>query len=531
MPSLSSVTPATTAAISVTPQALHLTNTLSGQKEVFIPRELGKVGLYVCGPTVYDHAHLGHARCYITWDILYRTLQLLGYQVTYVRNVTDVDDKILARAVKEGVPIETITQTYFTSFSEDMAALNVLPPTHQPHATQYIAQMIEAIEALIKQKAAYATPDGSVYFRAKAKADYGKLSRRPLDEMLSANPADTTKESPMDFALWKGRGDASAEITQWSVPWSKHPGRPGWHIECSAMSRSVLGDQFDIHAGGMDLIFPHHENEIAQSECWTGKTPMATYWLHNGFVNVDGEKMSKSLGNFATIRDALTHVSANTLRVFLLTNHYRMPVDFTPEALAGAKTRMQRIERTLRRGCDALGLLEATLPHVETVDRPDGKISTQPDTPADEAFAQFAACLCDDLNTAQALAVWSEALNALNTVLDTKPDQLPAIRRAFVSALSMARTLGFDTQAVFAKLGAEQLASEALVMLAQTYDVSFDTSPTEYSVMTALLDVRQAAKTEKNWAVSDAIRDKLLALGYQLMDKPGQQTAWETISG
>ena len=307
---------------------LRLYNTLPGQTEIFEPLEAEKVRLYVCGPTVYDDAHLGHASCYITWDVLYRFLKFLGYDVTYARNVTDVDDKILKRAAELNVSPHEVARKNYESFTADMAALNCLPPDQEPFATGHIPQMITAIQALIDKNAAYVTPEGTVYFRVSAKDNYGALSKKPLDDLKSGArvEVDPHKESPLDFALWKhvSEEEQAKPDHAYESPWGK--GRPGWHIECSAMNHAIFGKQIDIHAGGADLVFPHHENEIAQSECWldlSGKTPndrFAKYWMHNGFVNVSGEKMSKSLGNFSTVKKVLERYDANTIRYFLLTN-------------------------------------------------------------------------------------------------------------------------------------------------------------------------------------------------------------------
>ena len=317
--------------------SLKLYNSLSRQVELFEPLETNKVKLYVCGPTVYDDPHLGHARCYLTWDVLYRLLLFLGYDVHYVRNLTDVDDKILNRALERGVSAEVVTNENIKSFHDGMSGLNLLSPTTEPRATSYVSDMVTFIETLIQKGFAYATPDGDVYYDSSKKDDYGKLCQQPLDDLQAGArvQVDEHKRSPLDFVLWKhAKPD---EVLKWPSPWGDQnkEGRPGWHIECSTMIHEVLGAQIDIHAGGCDLIFPHHENEIAQSEAFTGLSPFVKYWMHNGFVNVSGEKMSKSLGNFTTLPSILTQYEADTIRYFVLTNHYRMPVDFNDEALKG----------------------------------------------------------------------------------------------------------------------------------------------------------------------------------------------------
>ena len=306
---------------------MQLFNTYSGQLEEFKPIEDNKVKMYVCGPTVYDYAHLGHARCYITWDVLYRYLKFKGYDVTYCRNVTDVDDKILKKAEKEGKTPEEVSTYWYKQFTNSMNKLNNLRPDIEPFATKTLGEMISMVKDLIAKGYAYEV-DGDVYFRVKKFGRYGSLSGQPIDQLESGARIEVgdIKEDPLDFALWK-RDEKFGYNSPWGV------GRPGWHIECSAMSRKYLGQTIDIHASGADLIFPHHENEIAQSECANG-CKFVNYWLHNGFVTINKEKMSKSLGNFLTIDDMLKNYDANTLRLFILTNHYRMPVEFSDVALS-----------------------------------------------------------------------------------------------------------------------------------------------------------------------------------------------------
>ncbi len=319
---------------------LKLQNTLSNTLEEFKPLKGNTVTMYVCGPTVYDYPHLGHARCYITWDILYRYLKFLGYDVKYCRNVTDVDDKILAKAHNENTTAEAISSKYYQIFADAMKALNNLQPDFEPRATKTIGEMIALVKLLISKGYAYEA-DGDVYFRVKKFDGYGKLSKQPIDDLEAGARVETSskKEDALDFALWK-----KDEENGYKSPWGV--GRPGWHIECSAMSKKYLGEQIDIHAGGADLIFPHHENEIAQSEAASGKD-FVKYWLHNGFVTINKEKMSKSLKNFVTINALLEHYDADTIRFFILTNHYRMPVEFNDEALLSAKTGFKRLQTAL----------------------------------------------------------------------------------------------------------------------------------------------------------------------------------------
>ncbi|MBI1239172.1 MAG: cysteine--tRNA ligase [Alphaproteobacteria bacterium] len=321
---------------------LVLYDTMTKAKRAFVPIDAKKIRMYVCGPTVYDFAHIGNARPIIVFDVLFRLLRHLYGEahVTYVRNITDIDDKINARAAERGVSIRTLTEETAKQFHADIAALGVLPPTHEPRATDHIAEMIAMIERLIRANAAYAA-EGHVLFNVEAKADYGRLARRSLDEMIAGARVDVApfKRNPMDFVLWKPSDD---KTPGWESPWGR--GRPGWHIECSAMGEALLGETFDIHGGGIDLVFPHHENEIAQSECAHGGAPLANYWMHNGFLQVEGQKMSKSLGNFVTIHDALKDWPGEVLRFNMLRSHYRQPIDWTERGLKESETILGRLE-------------------------------------------------------------------------------------------------------------------------------------------------------------------------------------------
>src|SRR5512136_3124072 len=327
---------------------LRVYNTLSGGKEEFVPLRPGKVGMYVCGVTVYDYSHIGHARAYVAFDVILRYLRYLGYDVTYVRNYTDIDDKIIKRANSDGVPFYEISERFIKEFDRDMAELGVEVPDVQPKATEHLAEIISLVTTLIDKGYAYQA-GGDVYFCVDKFASYLKLSKRNLEEMQAGAriEVDEKKRHPMDFALWK---EAKAGEPFWDSPWGK--GRPGWHIECSAMSLKYLGETLDIHGGGQDLIFPHHENEIAQSEAATGR-PFVRYWLHNGFVNINAEKMSKSLGNFFTIREVLEKYDREVLRFFLLSAHYRSPLDFSDQNLTEAEAGMERIYGALA-GIDEL---------------------------------------------------------------------------------------------------------------------------------------------------------------------------------
>ena len=478
--------------------SLKLYNSLSRQVELFEPLCPPQVKLYVCGPTVYDLAHLGHARCYITWDVLYRTLMLAGYNVTYARNITDVDDKIIQRSAERGISTQELTQSTTAEFHADMKALNTLPPTLEPRATDHIDDMVSMIQTLLNKGMAYQAEGGDVYFRTQAKEDYGKLSRRPADALKPGARVEenTSKEHLADFALWKVNTDPS-ETVGWTTPFTnpEQLGRPGWHIECSSMIHALLGEQIDIHAGGADLLFPHHENEIAQSEACTGKSPFAQFWMHNGFVNVDGEKMSKSLGNFSTVRQVLERYDANTIRHFLLTHHYRVPVDFTPEALQASANWVSKLSRQLKELPDALVSLEEV-----------------PNTPGDT----FKAAVFDDLNTPKALA---EVNSTFATVKRTQQVNDAA------QLLSELTLLGFDCTALLAEPESD-LPEAFLKALALEHGVLDVHEKPAAVCLEAILTFRQTAKDQRNWALADLLRDQLAAEGFELMDKKGEPTQW-----
>lgn len=485
---------------------LQIFNSLSNELETFEPIEAGKVRLYVCGPTVYDDAHLGHARCYITWDVLVRFLRFLGYEVTYGRNVTDVDDKILNRAKDLGVTPDEVAEKNYQSFKEDMLALNTLLPDKEPRATEYIKEMLLGIESLLASGSAYATSDKSIYFRVASKPDYGKLSKKPLDDLKAGARVEVNeeKESPLDFALWKAVSDddpnawdpAEYDLNTEQIG----RGRPGWHMECSAMNHGIFGAQIDIHAGGADLVFPHHENEIAQSECWTGQAPFSRYWMHNGFVNVSGEKMSKSLGNFSTIKKVLERYDANTIRYFLLTNGYRMPVDFNDEALGAAKSAIIRIQKELKAGISAFDIndVEAWLKDKESE--------------FEEVYSDFTVLMASDLNTSRALASMNEGLSTFKGYQDAlasaDKNKIQETTAAFVKALIVFYFLGFDTRPLTEEISAD--VSDELVVELKT-----------------AIENRKTAKAEKNWGEADAIRDEITAQGLKILDNKDGTTSVE----
>ena len=439
---------------------MRLHNSYTNQTEEFKTIEDNKVKMYVCGPTVYDNAHLGHARCYITWDILYRYLKFRGFDVTYCRNVTDVDDKILKKAEKEGKTPEEVSKYWYQRFSDSMKALNNLKPDIEPFATKTLGEMIAIVKDLINKGYAYEA-DGDVYFRVKKFPQYGYLSKQPIDQLESGARIEVgeQKEDPLDFALWK-----KDEKFGYKSPWGV--GRPGWHIECSAMSRKYLGKTIDIHAGGADLIFPHHENEIAQSECANG-CKFVNYWLHNGFVTINKEKMSKSLGNFLTIDDLLKNYDANTIRFFILTNHYRMPVEYSN----GVK-RMLNAKQT---------------PVDETLDI----------TKLNE-YKEFVEAMDEDLNTSKALAVLFDLTGKANKDVDY----------AFTLLFKLASVLGFTFEK--AKLSEEELAEKLKLVSAELGET--------YASMEEVIEKRKQARAEKNWEVADKIRVALDNVGLVLKD-------------
>ena len=455
---------------------MKLHNSYTNQTEEFKPIEENKVKMYVCGPTVYDNAHLGHARCYITWDVLYRYLKFKGYDVTYCRNVTDVDDKILKKAEKEGKTPEEVSTFWYKKFSESMSALNNLKPDIEPFATKTLGEMISIVKDLINKGYAYEA-NGDVYFRVKKFPKYGYLSKQPIDQLESGVRIEVgeQKEDPLDFALWK-----KDEKFGYKSPWGV--GRPGWHIECSAMSRKYLGKTIDIHAGGADLIFPHHENEIAQSECANG-CKFVNYWLHNGFVTINKEKMSKSLGNFLTIDDLLKNYDSNTIRFFILTNHYRMPVEFSDEALQAAANGVKRMLNAKRTQLD------------ENLDLTQF-----------EEYKAFEEAMDDDLNTSKALAVLFDLTNKANK----------DVPYAFTLLYKLATTLGFVFER--ATLSEEELA-EKLKEISEELGES-------YSSMEEIIEKRKAARAEKNWDVADKIRVALDKVGIVLKDSK-EGTTWE----
>jgi cysteinyl-tRNA synthetase len=485
---------------------LKLYNTATRTKEAFHPLRKGSVGLYVCGVTVYDLCHIGHARSATVFDVLVRYLRTRGYAVTYVRNFTDVDDKIIARARETGVDPAGLAQRYIDAFQTDMGALGVLRADIEPKATEHIEDMVRMIASLVEKGFAY-VEGGDVYFSVESFPTYGALSGRKLEDMQAGSRVgiDERKRHPMDFALWKA---AKPGEPWWSSPWGQ--GRPGWHIECSAMSHRYLGASFDIHGGGEDLVFPHHENERAQSVGANGGS-FARYWIHNGFVTVESEKMSKSLGNFLTIQDALKSYGPQVLRLFLLSKHYRSPLDFSRDAVMGVQSGLIRIYRTLERLEPILGPFEgqAGSPAYLT----DEHMASEP--PDSRAFLQaFIEDMDDDLNTVSAIGLLFEKVRELNKLLEPGPDsagefprqRLDDGRRALIRAARVLGLLHEDPKAFFSRLAEGSQAVD----------------PAEVE---RLIQERASARSAKDWARADAIRNRLKEMGVTLEDGP-KGTTW-----
>ena len=491
-------------------------NTLSGQKEEFLPPD-SQVRMYVCGVTPYSDAHIGHALSYIVFDVVRRYLRSRGYQVKYVQNVTDIDDKIINRANTLGIATSELAERYTSSFREDMTALNVEPPDVNPRATGEIPQILEIIQGLVTRGHAYAS-QGSVYFRVRSVSDYGKLSHRTLDMMMAGARIESgeEKEHPMDFVLWKG---AKPGEPSWASPWG--PGRPGWHIECSAMSLKYLGNTLDIHGGGQDLIFPHHENEIAQSESFTGK-PFVKYWMHNGLLQLGEEKMSKSLGNLVTIRDALGKYSADAIRIFILSSHYRSPLTYSEEALAAAEKGAERLRETVK-------------------GRDKGEYG-QELTDLAPFHRRFTEAMDDDFNTPQALAVLFDLARDINRL----GDERCSVLHGQLALAELANLLGLTlkppeksplkpeplrqlTDFIIKRLEEAKepqllndfKSEEASIILQHSDKPSFPEALLKF-----LISTRARLRKARQFQLADEIRVKLVELGIVLEDTP-QGTVWK----
>lgn len=460
---------------------LQIYNSLTNRKEIFTPIEAGKIRMYVCGITVYDFCHIGHARMLIVFDTVYRYLRAQRYVVTYVRNITDIDDKIIRRAEESGEDFKAVTARYTAAMHEDLQALNVLQPEHEPQATSHISTIVKMIQRLIEKGYAYSVDNGDVYYSISAFALYGKLSGKKREDLRAGARVEIgeRKKDPLDFALWKA---AKPGEPAWNSPWGK--GRPGWHIECSAMSTDILGPHFDIHGGGQDLQFPHHENEIAQSEACYGNDRFVNYWMHNGFVRINEEKMSKSLGNFFTIRDVLKQYRAEEVRYFILNSHYRSPLNYSDDQLDAAKASLTRLYTALR--------------DVQLLD---------PGEFGQDYRNQFIKAMDDDFNTPEALATLFEIAHSINRLKTEAP--LKASKAA-----GLLKDLG-------GVLGILQSEPEAYLQSG----IAGDNDCLNDKDIAYLIAQRTAARASKDWAESDRIRDLLISSGVVLEDGP-QGTSW-----
>lgn len=476
--------------------SIYLYNTLKREKEPFVPKESGKVRMYVCGPTVYDSCHIGHARSVVVFDVIARYFRSQGFEVTYVRNFTDIDDKIIQRAAMLGVDPKDLAEKYIREFHQDMDALKVDRATVEPKATDHIPQIIRVIRLLMEKGYAYAA-DGDIFFSVTAFSGYGKLSGRKLEDMEAGArvDVDARKHDPFDFVLWKS---AKPGEPFWESPWGT--GRPGWHIECMAMSSEYLGQTFDIHGGGKDLVFPHHENEIAQSEAAFGQ-PFVNYWVHNGFVNINQEKMSKSLGNFLLIRDLLKEYHPEALRLFLLSSHYRSPIDFTPQHMEEAGAGLDKLYTLLERTQTVLGT-------------DDFEIKTE----SGDHWARFCEAMDNDFNTALGIGVLFEAARQINRLMDEATaavgnDFQQQLMRQLRDIRKIGAVLGILTESPKDYFEGRQARLQ-------------EKKQVDVATVDALVAERTEARKSKDWARADAIRRKLEAMNVLLEDRP-EGTAWK----
>ncbi|MDD5724253.1 MAG: cysteine--tRNA ligase [Syntrophales bacterium] len=489
--------------------SLRLYNTLTKRREEFVPLEEGKVGLYVCGITAYDVCHIGHARSAVVFDVIFRYLKYRGYDVTYVKNFTDVDDKIIGKAIAEGTDISAISERYIKEHNEDMDRIGVARPTVAPKATENIKGMIRLIDTLMDKGRAYVV-DGDVYYSVESFDGYGKLSGRGLDDMMAGAriDIDEKKGNPFDFVLWKASKEGEP---WWNSPWGN--GRPGWHIECSVMSQRFLGDSFDIHGGGEDLIFPHHENEIAQSEGATGK-PFAKYWIHNGFIKIDSEKMSKSLGNTLTIKEVLDSYHPEVMRFFILQRHYKSYIDFSDASMAEARAGMERLYDTLKGIKDALGA------GVDFSDTSEKNLSGEDE----EVFRavemlpdRFTEAMNDDFNTPMALGCIFDSIRTINGYIPKGSvptrESLFVLNYARERIREVGKVLGLfleDPDEYFGKDRERKVRKSGL----------------DAAEIQRLIDERKKARQAKDWGRADELRDLLASQGIVLKDTP-TSTTWK----
>ena len=465
---------------------LSIYNSLTNRKEEFVPIEKNRIRIYVCGMTVYDFCHLGHARVMVVFDTIIRYLRYRGFDVTYVRNITDIDDKIIQRANELGESVQSLTNRYIDFMNEDLEALSILKPSFEPRATEFIPQIIEMISDLIKEGYAYPAANGDVYYRTRRFKNYGELSGERLDDLRAGSriAPDEAKDDVVDFVLWKS---SKPNEPKWESPWGD--GRPGWHIECSVMSTSLLGNHFDIHGGGMDLLFPHHENEIAQSEAATGEK-FVNLWMHNGYLQINAEKMSKSLKNFLTIREVLETDSdreriGEVLRFVFLTSQYRSPLNYSDESLENARMGLRRIYMSLHKA---------------------EQLSDEHSVETDDQFVgKFQAAMDDDFNTSEALAVIFDCVRELNRAVEAKNVKDAAVYRK--TLLEIAGSLG-------------------LLSLTPVRFLGVESSGSDDGTIQNLIDQRVQARSEREWKRADRIREELASMGVEIEDRPDGTTTW-----
>ena len=465
---------------------LSIYNSLTNRKEEFVPIEKNRIRIYVCGMTVYDFCHLGHARVMVVFDTIIRYLRYRGFDVTYVRNITDIDDKIIQRANELGESVQSLTNRYIDFMNEDLEALSILKPSFEPRATEFIPQIIEMISDLIKEGYAYPAANGDVYYRTRRFKNYGELSGERLDDLRAGSriAPDEAKDDVVDFVLWKS---SKPNEPKWESPWGD--GRPGWHIECSVMSTSLLGNHFDIHGGGMDLLFPHHENEIAQSEAATGEK-FVNLWMHNGYLQINAEKMSKSLKNFLTIREVLETDSdreriGEVLRFVFLTSQYRSPLNYSDESLENARMGLRRIYMSLHKA---------------------EQLSDEHSVETDDQFVgKFQAAMDDDFNTSEALAVIFDCVRELNRAVEAKNVKDAAVYRK--TLLEIAGSLG-------------------LLSLTPVRFLGVESSGSDDGTIQNLIDQRVQARSERDWKRADRIREELASMGVEIEDRPDGTTTW-----
>ena len=478
---------------------LRIHNSQSARKEPFRPLHAPHVGMYVCGITVYDYCHVGHARCYVAFDVIRRWLRYRGYEVNYVRNITDIDDKIIRRAAEGGESVEALTARFISAMHADFAALAIEPPDHEPRASAYMAAIIAMIERLLERGYAYVSAHGDVLYSVAKFADYGRLSGKHLQDLRAGArvEVDHSKRDPLDFVLWKR---AKPGEPRWASPWGE--GRPGWHIECSAMATELLGNHFDLHGGGMDLKFPHHENELAQS-CAASGEPFVNVWVHNGFVTVDDAKMSKSLGNFFTIREVLPYLRhPEVLRAFLLASHYRGPINYSPVQLEQADAALSRLYTALR-----------------GVDEPQA--GTEPGVAAAGCRERFEAALDDDFNTPEALAALQGLARELNVARAAGPG---------AAASAPVRALAAQLRRLAGVLGLLQVPAQQWFQLAPQRAFEWEAAPAaqlDAPAIEARIAARLAARATRDFAAADRIRTELEHAGVLLEDQPGGTTRWK----